>query len=55
LDGKIEATFTIKRDGKDIHVQKRGPAKAWNVSLANDPATKIKLEGQSRETTIRLP
>ncbi len=54
LDGKIETTFEILRQGQDIHIQRHGPAKEWSVSLAGDPSTEIKLEAQTGETTIRL-
>ncbi len=53
-DGKIETRFEIKRERKDIHIQRHGPAKEWSVSLAGDPSTKIKLKGQIGETTIQL-
>ena len=33
LDGKIETTFEIERKGNNIHVQRHGSAKAWNVAL----------------------
>jgi alpha-D-xyloside xylohydrolase len=54
LDGKIESKFEIQREGKDIHIRKRGPAKAWSVALAGDPSAKIQVEGQITETTIQL-
>jgi alpha-D-xyloside xylohydrolase len=33
LDGKIETTFDIQREGNVIHFLRRGSAKAWNVLL----------------------
>jgi alpha-D-xyloside xylohydrolase len=54
LDGKIETTFEIARTGPEIHIQKYGPAKEWNVSLAGDPSAQIELEAQTEATTIRL-
>jgi alpha-D-xyloside xylohydrolase len=54
LDGKIETTFEIKREGKEINIQRHGPAKEWTVSLAGDPSTVIKFERQISEGTIRL-
>jgi len=33
LDGKIETTFDIRREGKAIHIQRQGSSKAWNVNL----------------------
>ncbi len=32
--GKIETQFDIKREGNVIHIQRKGPAKAWNALLA---------------------
>jgi alpha-D-xyloside xylohydrolase len=54
LVGKIETTFEVTRQGQDIHIRRRGPAKVWSVTLAGDPATKVRLAGQVAETTIRL-
>ncbi len=54
LEGKIETTFEVSRKGNDIHVQRRGPEKEWNLALADDPSTRIRLEAQIGETTIRL-
>ena len=47
LDGKIETTFEIKRKGNNIHIQRHGPAKPWNVTL--DGSTITKLEKQINE------
>jgi alpha-D-xyloside xylohydrolase len=33
LDGKIATRFNIQREGNMIHIQRLGPAKAWNVLL----------------------
>ncbi|MGB8982850.1 MAG: alpha-xylosidase [Anaerolineales bacterium] len=54
LDGKIETTFEVTRQGQDIHIRRRGPAKAWSVALAGNPSTKVKLDGQVDKTTIRV-
>jgi alpha-D-xyloside xylohydrolase len=54
LDGTIETTFEIQRRGMDIHIQTYGPAKAWSVSFADDPSSKLKLQGQTTEATIHL-
>ena len=54
LHGKIETTFEVERKGKEIYIRKHGPAKEWSLSLADDPSTKIKLERQINEGTIRL-
>ena len=51
-DGKIETVFEIKRNGKDIHIQRHGPAKAWNVTLDDSAVTHI--EKRSNEANIRL-
>ena len=53
--GKIETTFEIKRDGKNLYVQSHGPAKAWNLTFAGNSSTQAKLQAGTRETTIRLP
>jgi alpha-D-xyloside xylohydrolase len=53
-EGKIETTFEISREGGEIHIQRNGPAKAWSVSLAGDPSTKINIEGQTNQTTLQL-
>ena len=54
LNGEVETTFEITRQGKDVYIQRHGPTKGWSVSLAGDPSTKINLEGQIGETTIQL-
>jgi len=33
LDGKIETRFDTRREGNIIHIERQGPAKAWNVLL----------------------
>ena len=33
LEGKIETTFKLERRGNVIHIQRHGPAKAWNVAV----------------------
>ena len=53
-EGKIETTFEISREDGEIHIQRNGPAKAWSVSLAGDPSTKINIEGQTNQTTLQL-
>ncbi|HEU0295853.1 MAG TPA: alpha-xylosidase [Anaerolineales bacterium] len=52
LDGKIETVFAIECRGDTIHIQRRGPAKAWNV--ARGGSTVAQLEKQINEATIRL-
>jgi alpha-D-xyloside xylohydrolase len=70
LDGKIETIFEIERQGNNIHIQRQGSTKKWNVSLIGIPsiagvenaeyetsgnATLIKLDAQISNVTIRLP
>jgi alpha-D-xyloside xylohydrolase len=52
VDGKIETTFEIERRGNNIHIQRHGPAKAWNVALGSSTFTQ--LEKQISETNIQL-
>jgi alpha-D-xyloside xylohydrolase len=52
LDGKIETTFEIERQGNIIHIQRHGPDKAWNVSLMDAPL--VKLEKQVNEASIQM-
>jgi alpha-D-xyloside xylohydrolase len=54
LDGKIGTIFEVARQGTDVHIQRRGPEKAWSVSCAGDLATKIDLEANVGETTIHV-
>lgn len=52
LNGKIEATFEIKRKGNNIHIQRHGPAKTWNVTL--EGSTFLKFEKHTNEANIQL-
>jgi len=52
VDGKIQTTFEIERKGNDIHIQRHGPAKAWNVALMGNPL--VKFEKHIGETNIHL-
>jgi alpha-D-xyloside xylohydrolase len=52
LDGKIETTFEIERQGNTIHIQRHGTEKAWNVSLMDTPL--VKLEKQVNEAHIQM-
>ena len=52
LDGKIETTFEIERKGNTIHIQRHGPAKAWNVALPGTPP--MQVEKQISATTIQV-
>ena len=54
-DGKIETTFEIKREGRNLYIQKHGPAEEWSVSFAGRPSTEVKYKAGTSETTIRLP
>jgi alpha-D-xyloside xylohydrolase len=52
LDGTIETTFEIERQGNTIHIQWYGSEKAWNVALFGKPP--IQMEKHFNETTIQL-
>ena len=52
LDGKIETTFEIERKGNTIHIQRHGPAKAWNIALPGTPP--VQVEKQINATTIQV-
>jgi alpha-D-xyloside xylohydrolase len=52
LDGKIETTFEIERKGNNIHIQRHGSAKAWNVNLGGSIFTQSE---QIDEVNIQLP
>jgi alpha-D-xyloside xylohydrolase len=58
LDGKIETRFDLARDGKVIHIERQGAAKAWNVFLVGiDAVEKIEnaeTEFESGSTLIRI-
>lgn len=54
LNGKIETTFDVSRNGSEIHIQRNGPARAWSVSLAGDPSSTTRVDAQTSETTIQL-
>ena len=52
LDGKIETVFEIERTGNEIHIQRHGPTKVWNVALPGSWLTA--LEKQTNEAKIEL-
>jgi alpha-D-xyloside xylohydrolase len=52
LDGKVESIFEIARQGKGIHVQRHGPAKAWNITTGGSTVTQ--LEKDISEANITL-
>ena len=52
LDGKIETTFEVDRKGNTIHIQRHGPAKAWNVALGG--STFRQLGEQINEANIQM-
>jgi alpha-D-xyloside xylohydrolase len=52
LDGKIETVFEIERRGDTIHIQRQGPAKAWNV--ARGGTTVARMEKHVNEGDIHL-
>jgi alpha-D-xyloside xylohydrolase len=69
LDGKIETTFTVLREGNMIHVQRQGLSKSWNVFLMgmtnvrnveeakfqiSNGSTLIKANPQTNELKIQL-
>jgi alpha-D-xyloside xylohydrolase len=66
LDGKIETTFDIRREGKVINIQRHGQAKAWNVLLVGitniesaedkviNGSTLIRASGETNELKIQL-
>ena len=69
LDGKIETTFDIRREGTAIHILRQGLSKAWNVNLIGidsvenmenaeieivNGSTLIKANGKSNELAINL-
>ena len=69
LDGKIETTFDIRREGNVIHLQRRGLAKAWNMLLVGidtvenvenaemvvvDSSTRITVSGETSQITLYL-
>ncbi len=55
LDGKIETRFEVKREGRNLHIQKRGPAKEWSVAFAGAPSADFKHKATTSETRIQLP
>ena len=69
VNGKIETTFEIERKGQEIHIQRVGPAKQWNINLAGissiksaddqkiemqNGSTKISVEKQTSEIVIQI-
>lgn len=55
LDGKIATRFEIKREGKNLHVQKHGPAKEWSVALAGNLSTEVKCKAGTSKMMIQVP
>jgi alpha-D-xyloside xylohydrolase len=51
-DGKIETTFEIERKANEIHIQRHGVEKAWNVALFGKPT--LTLKKQISEASIQL-
>ena len=69
LDGTIQTTFNIRREGKAIQIQRQGSSKAWNVSLVGidsvenmenaeietvNSSTFVRVNGEINELVIRL-
>ena len=54
VDGKFGTIFEIRREGNNIQIQRHGAPKAWTVSLAGDPSTRIKLEENMSKTTLHI-
>ncbi len=58
LDGTVETTFEIKRNGNDIRIQRQGTAQQWNVSLVGtetiNESTLIKVNDELNELEIQL-
>ena len=55
LDGKMETTFEIRREGKSLHVQKNGPSKQWSICFAGRRSAEVKFEAEVKATTVQLP
>jgi alpha-D-xyloside xylohydrolase len=69
MHGNIETIFDFKRDGDEIHIQRKGSSKAWNVLLVGvdsvktvenaarqivNGSTMIKANNESSEVRIQL-
>jgi alpha-D-xyloside xylohydrolase len=58
LDGKIATRFNIQREGNTIHVQRLGPAKAWNMLLIGidrvEALENAEIEVVSSSTLIKV-
>jgi alpha-D-xyloside xylohydrolase len=52
LNGKLETTFEIKRQGNNIHIQRHGSAKPWNVTLNGSRFAQV--EEQVDEANIQI-
>ena len=52
LDGKIETAFEIERTGNILHIQRHGPAKAWNVAVNSTTITP--MDKQANEADIQI-
>ena len=51
-DGRIETVFEIERRGHTIHVQRHGPAHAWNIAAGG--STFAQMEPQISEADIQI-
>jgi alpha-D-xyloside xylohydrolase len=58
LDGSIDTTFVVRRDENDLHIQRKGPERPWNVSLAGMEATDgrkiINMDAQISDLKIQI-
>jgi hypothetical protein len=58
LDGSPDTTFVIRQDEKQIHIQRSGPQRFWNVSLVGMESTDglklIKMDAQISDLKIEL-
>jgi hypothetical protein len=52
LNGEIETTFKVERNGNTIHIQPHGPEKVWNVALSGSTFTQ--MEKQIKEASLQL-
>jgi alpha-D-xyloside xylohydrolase len=52
LEGKIETTFKLERRGNIIHIQRHGPAKAWNVAVHGSTITPMLKEANEADISI---
>lgn len=58
LDGSIDTTFTIWLDENNLHIQRKGPERFWNVSLVGMETTDglkiIKIDAQISDLKIQV-